>query len=258
MVRYTVGLLTLFLLAGSAAAQTQPRKVMVGDGTVDGKHFKPYKNQWRVSVSTPAGKHDPDAALWTDQLESVYLNGCQCLQRTQVATFHKDGQDVGRTTTINVFDPETMAPVSRSFTRQAVKTGADDSTKIQFRGSELHSVHTTEGKSESRDVQLETPAFDFYGGLYGLLLAAMPLKTGFSASIPSVDEDSPTVSWLSFKVVAQQSIDAGSMGKVSAWVVEADSSLGPMKFWLSKDAPYILRLEYVAKDNGFFWKYEMV
>jgi hypothetical protein len=31
-----------------------------------------------------------------------------------------------------------------------------------------------------------------------------------------------------------------------------------MKFWLSKRAPYIIRLEYTAKDNGYSWKYQMI
>jgi hypothetical protein len=118
--------------------------------------------------------------------------------------------------------------------------------------------HTADGKTTSQKVKLDTPAFDFYGGLYGLLLAAFPLKPGFSATLPSVDEDTPTVSWLTFKVTGEEYADAGPKGRMRVYTVEAESNLGPMKFWLSRQAPYIIRLEYTAKDNGYTWKYQMV
>ena len=92
----------------------------------------------------------------------------------------------------------------------------------------------------------------------GLLLSAFPLRPGFSATLPSLDEDAPTVSWLTFKVTGEEHADAGPMGTMNVYVVEAESTLGPMKFWLSKQAPYIIRLEYTAKDNGYTWKYQMV
>ena len=246
------------LVACTAAEESAPVQVHVGDSMVNGAVLKPYKNQWQVSVTTPAGKENPDAALWTDELSFVKVDGHQCLQRTQVATFKQNGQVVGKTTTINVFDPKTMAPKLRSFTRHVEKTGADDSTHIEFHDLEVHFEHSGDGKIDTEEVKLETPAFDFYGGLYGLLLSTLPLKPGFSATLPSVDEDALTVSWVTFKVTGEDSADAGPKGKVKVWVVEADSRLGPMKFWLSQDAPYIIRLEYTAKDNGYTWKYQMV
>jgi hypothetical protein len=246
------------LCSVSIAQDKGPVRVRVGDSLLNGAALQPYKNQWRVSVTTPQGKQNPDAALWTDKLEYVQVNGRKCLQRTQVATFKQDGQSVGSTTTVNVFDPKTMAPVSRSFTRHVSKTGADDLTKVQFRDHTAFFEHTADGKTTSQNAKLDPEAFDFYGGLYGLLLSAFPLKPGFSATLPSVDEDAPTVSWLTFKVTGEEHADAGPMGAMSVYVVEADSNLGPMKFWLSKQAPYIIRLEYTAKDNGYTWKYQMV
>jgi hypothetical protein len=115
-----------------------------------------------------------------------------------------------------------------------------------------------DGKTTSQETKIDNGAFDFYGGLYGLLIVAFPLRPGFSATLPSVDEDTPTVSWMSFKVTGEDQADAGPKGSVSVYVVEADTNLGPMKFWLSKQAPYIIRLEYTAKDNGYSWKYQMI
>ncbi len=247
------------VLCGLGIAQDKaPIRVQAGDSILKDTALEPYKNQWRVSVTTPQGKQNPDAALWTDELEYVQINGRRLLQRTQIATFKQAGQIVGTTTTVNVFDPKTMAPVSRSFARHVSKTGAEDSTKIQFHDHALLFEHTADGKTTSQEVKLETAAFDFYGGLYGLLLSAFPLRPGFSVTLPSVDEETPTVSWLTFKVTGEERADAGPLGTMSVYVVEAESNLGPMKFWLSKKAPYIIRLEYTAKDNGYSWKYQMI
>lgn len=249
----------LFSLSALAVAENgAPVTVHVGDSMVNGTALRPYKNQWQVSVTTPAGKTVPDAALWTDQLEFIQLRGQQYLKRTQVALFHKDGQTIAKTTTINVFEPKTLSPISRTFQRHVDQSGDDDSTRIEFHGQTLHFEHTANGKTDSQDVKLQDSAFDFYGGLYGLLLAALPLKSGFSATLPSVDEDAPTLSWITYKVMGEDVTSAGPSGTVKTWIVEADTSLGPMKFWLSHDAPYIIRLEYTAKDNGYLWKYQMI
>ena len=81
----------IFALCSVSIAQDKaPVRVQVGDSMLNGAAFHPYKNQWRVSVTTPQGKQNPDAALWTDDLEYVQVDGRKCLQRTQVATFRQD------------------------------------------------------------------------------------------------------------------------------------------------------------------------
>ena len=40
----------------------------------------------------------------------------------------------------------------------------------------------------------------------------------------------------------RETIDAGFKGRTNAWVVDVGGD-SPMTFWISKDAPYILRLE---------------
>lgn len=252
-------LIAFLLLNGLVVSEVQPFKVNVGDPMVNGSALQPYKNEWQVSVTSADGKEFPEAANWTDQLESVVVNGRRCLRRTQVATFKKkSGEVVGSTTNIDVFDAKTMAPVSRLFTRRAEKGNREETTRVEFREHSVHFEHAADGKTDSQDAKMEMPAFDFYGGLYGLLLSAFPLKTGFSATFPSVNEDDPSVSWVTFRVTGEEPVHAGRKGMVDTCVVEADTNQGPMKFWLSKNAPYIIRLEYRAKDNGLTWTYTMV
>lgn len=62
--------------------------------------------------------------------------------------------------------------------------------------------------------------YDFNGGLYGLLLAALPLRLGLDGSLPAVADKENTLTVEPFRVVRQEFVSAGSLGKVKAWVVE--------------------------------------
>ena len=247
-------LLGLGLLASFALAE-EPMRAQAGDALVSGSSFQPYTNLWRMSAVTSSGKQVADLGTWSDDLDYVTVNGRRCLQRTQLATFLKDGTVIGRTRTVNVFDPETLAPISRSFTRHSA-TG-DETTRLLFSQRSIHMEVTSQGKTVKNDLRLDTPVFDFYGGMYGLLLAGFPLKPGFSATFPSVDEDKLTMSWVTFRVTGQEMADAGPKGNVETWVVESNTNQGPMKFWLAKEKPYIIRLEFKA-GNGTLWTYRMI
>jgi hypothetical protein len=239
------------------ARQNPAIRVKVGDAVVNGSSLVPYKNLWQLSLISPDGKENPDAGEWSDRLEFVTFDGRKYMQRTQVGSFKKAGQVVATTETVNVFDPKTLAPVSRSFSKHLQK-GNDELTKLTFQPTSIHMEHTKDGATNSEDAKLEYPVFDFYGGLYGLLIATFPLEKGYAATLPSVDEEHPTTSWVTFSVSGKEMTNAGGRGKVDAWVVESDTNLGPMKFWISKNAPYIIRLEYKAKDNGYTWIYKMI
>jgi hypothetical protein len=248
-----------FLLVSSLAAQpSEPVKVKVGDPIVSGASFKPYQNVWQMSVITPAGKEIPDAGTWSDDLSFVTIDGRQYLERTQVAIFKRNGEVVAKTKTINVFDPATLAPVSRTFTRQLTNEPVEI-VHLEFRDGVIHSQKIVAGKIVANDVvRPGTPVFDFSGGMYGLLLAGFPLKENFSATLPTVDEDQLTTNWITFRVTGRETADAGPKGKVDTWIVESDTGQGPMKFWLSKEPPYIIRLEFKASNNGLRWIYRMV
>jgi hypothetical protein len=44
-----------------------------------------------------------------------------------------------------------------------------------------------------------------------------------------------------FRVVGEKMVEAGPDQKVKAWLVETDDN-GPMTFWLTKQAPYVIKL----------------
>ena len=233
-------------------------RVSVGDPVMRVSVLRPYTNRWRVSLHGKDGKLLAETAVWTDELTAVRVNGASCFQRTQIATFSKDGAVVGKTETVNVFDAKTMAPVSRTFTRHASVPGQAEETRVQFKGGAVRFHRTLNGKEESSAADLPQAAFDFYGGMYGILIAPLPLREGLRFSLPSVGETAPTLSWVDFTVVGREDVDAGPRGRLKAWLVEADTESGPMKFWITNRAPYIIRLEYTMKDNGLLWTYAMV
>jgi hypothetical protein len=249
---YPAGVLLLIfagLLLPVEAQTVEPVRIKVGDAMVAGAVIKPYKNVWRLTYAKP-GREPVDAATWTDEVEAVKIGGRSLLKRTQVATYPKRGLT---TTLINIFDPRTMAPVSRDYKR-------NDGTfnHIEFEGISIkyRRVETPGGEVKQGDAHLDVPVYDFFGGLYGLLLTTFPLKNGFSASLPSLDENTDTVRWATFHVAREEMVEAGPGRQVKAWVVETDDN-GPMTFWLTKKAPYIIKLVYVM-PSGITATYTMI
>lgn len=251
--------LALFLvLPGVLMADApSPVRTPVGDSLLDGTRLQPYANQWSMDV-TKNGVENPHAGIWKDKLERVQYAGRDCWKRTQDATFtKKDGSVAGNNITINIFDHKTMAPLYREF--RGVRPGQPvQDVRITMNAGVMHIESTDAGKTTRREVKVN-PAFDYDGGLYAVLWSAYPLKPGFSASFPSYSEGSApeTVSWRSFKVTGRETIREPGLGSVDALVVEGDSEPGPLKYWLIPRPPFVLRMDYRAR-NGAHWLLDMV
>ena len=238
--------------------EAAPLKVAVGDPIVNGARLQPYENQWSMSMVKPDGTVIADAGNWKDELKAVQIDGKVALQRTQQATFkNRKGEVAATTKTVNVFDARTMAPVSRAFEKH-LDGGSDSSLSIRFSPDSLRLERVDGGKAEVKNLPT-TMAFDFYGGIYAVLWAAMPLKQGFSVTYPSYGEDEhpEKVSWVVATVTASEALDAGSKGRVKAWVVESDTDIGKLKYWVSPESPYILRMDYRQQD-GTLWVLKMI
>jgi len=241
----------LLLLPGIAAAQTQ--EIKVGDSQVHGERLQPYTNQWQMKVTRPDGTVQEDAGTWNDQLEAVSIDGKECWKRTQSAAFkRKTGEVAATTKTVNVFDAKTMVPISREFERHII--GGDDSKlKISFRGDSMKVESIEKGKSEVHEIATSN-AYDFYGGVYALLWVALPLKPNFSATLPSYTEDEhpELVQQVTYKITGREVLQTESTRKVETWVIESDTSIGFLKYWITEKAPYILRMDFKDK-TGALW-----
>lgn len=224
------------------------KEVGVGDPIVKGAFIRPYKNLWKLNYRKPTGE-SMDAATWSDEVEEITLGSRAVLKRTQIAKYVNGGGS----TLINVFDAKTLEPVSRDFRRNNGMFNHVDFTRrsITFERAEAPGTDVKRGT-----VKLEKPVFDFYGGLYGLLIVGFPLKTGYSATLPSLDESTDNVRPATFRVLRREIVEAGPGRQVKAWVVECDDH-GLMTFWLTKEAPYVIRLVYVNRQ-GIISTYSMI
>jgi hypothetical protein len=145
--------------------------------------------------------------------------------------------------TINVFDPTTMAAVSSEIHKvdgSWLKRSFQGTTVTEIRGD------TPADKiGVTTKVTLPRPVFDYWGGMYGTLVAALPLRVGITGTLPSMAEFDPRYETATFKVVREETLKAGALGDVRTYVVESEG----MTFWLSVKAPYVLKLDVPMSEG---------
>lgn len=246
---------TVFILAAAAsiaagAEASSARQLHVGDASVDGSRLQPYDNVWRYSLRPAGGDWKPQA-LWTDHLQRVHRDGRELLQRVQ-GTVYVNGKT---TSVVNTFDPGTLAPVS------AEARGTEgEYLRRDFDGSRVTSVRrTAQDPAEKRaTLDLDQAPFDFFGGMYGLLIAMCELEPGIDLAIPSIDEFEDKARSVTVHVEREEAVTAGRLGKVNAWVVSTRLPEYDMKFWLTKSPPYVLRLDMHLNKNNADATFEML
>jgi hypothetical protein len=244
-------LLAAALPVAQAAVANDPVTLRPGDARVDGLVLKPYRNAWRFTYRKPGAKA-VDMGLWTDDLRETRWRGRRVMVRTQEARYNKRGV---RTTTVNVFDPKTLAPLAMDW-----KLDEGNFNHREFEGAQVRFRRLTTppgGVLQEGTATLEAAPFDFLGGMYGLVAVALPLRPGFTAKIPSIDEREEVLRWVDLTVRGKGRVAAGRNRTVSAWLVEARTPDGPMTFWLTKDPPYVIKLVFNAA-GGVVWTYDMV
>ena len=237
-------LLSSVVLHNSGRAQAHPSAspavLTVGDAIVDGSFLKPYKNAWKVVYAFP-GKEPFLVGTWSDELVAVEINGQHLLKRTQMADYAKYNV---MTTYVNVFEPKTMAPISMDFKRSDTGEWAHrdfENARVKYRrGSSADPAKTQTGQ-----LDLKEPIFDYNGGMYGVLLAALPLREGLKARLPALAEDRDELDWITVTVGKQELVDAGPGKQVMAWPIDTEGNYASKShsiFWVSKEAPYVIKL----------------
>ena len=148
------------------------------------------------------------------------------------------------TTYVNVFDPKTMAPVSMDFKRSDTGEWAHrdfDRARVKYRrGSSADKT-----KNDAGQLEMKEPVFDYNGGMYGVLLATLPLKEGFKATFPTLLEARDELDWITVTVGKQELVGAGPGKQVMAWPVDTEGNYGNKShsiFWIAKEAAYVIKL----------------
>jgi len=211
----------------------------------EGSKLRPYVNAWRYDVTLPDGSVHPQG-IWTDQLIRTKQGGRDVLVRTQGTVLVN-----GKTAIVmNTFDPLTLAPISD---RQTLKGGGMQ--ERAFRTHEIEARRTeTAGAAEKVTISPFTGAlYDYYGGMYALLLSTAPLKKGYEASFSSIDEFEDTPVRVDFKVLGRERVPAGSRGSIETWKVGSNR---PGQYdliaWVSDRPPYVIRLNILTADKKLY------
>lgn len=253
--------LTIFLVSGTIRAGSsagsgqpkaspedgQPNSVKVGDAKLTGSQLRPYTNLWTMSQQKP-GRPSERAGTWSDSLEAINYEGRSAMKRTQIAKYDKKGIQL---TFVSIFDPKTMAPFSFDYSR----SDNGNIRHVEFRQENVTYRHTdsTDSKPEEATAKLDRQVFDFYGGMYGVLISTLPLAEGYTARIPALDTNTMAIDWVPVQVKGRETVDAGAGKKAETWVVETPTKLyGRMTWWVRKEPPYVIKavLEVPESEDG--------
>ena len=234
-------------VAGAATPlRAAPSRTLVGDPSVTGAQLRPYTNRWKFTQQKPGGPA-VEAGIWEDRLDETTFEGKPALRRTQTVQYAK--KDI-RMTFVDVFDPQTMEP----FTFDYARSSDGNQRHVDFRHEIVtyRHIESKDAKPEEATAHLDRPVFNFYG-LYGVLVSTLPLREGYATEIPAFDTDKMAVDWVPVRVLGMETVEAGPGKTRKTWVVETAPKLyGKMTWWVSKEAPYVIKavLEIPKKEDG--------
>jgi len=234
-------------LATSLSTSLALATVHVGDPAMNGSIIQPYDNVWLVTLHYQDGRV-VERGLSTDHVRALDVDGKRYLSRIEseadVLSPPSQPPSSQVSSTFNIFDAATMAPL------HGEARASDGSSLIRdFDGMHVTTRTLDPGAAEQTETaSTAEPAFDFHGGMTGLLLAALPLKIGYSARLPGVGDHE--LDYTEIRVVRSETIKAGRLGQRPAWVVEIGPAPAGTIYWISKQAPYVLRC-VVSSPKGF-------
>ncbi len=219
--------------SGSAPASSDPVAVILGDGIVDAARLKPYDNALVASQTTTDGR-TLIPGIWTDQLRLRDVNGRKLWVRTQTLGYF-DGRV---TSSVNMFDPATFAPVSNVLVNP---DGSKEVWTFSATGAEGRVTDVTGHETVSK-VPVKAPSYDFNCCMRSLMPAALPLAVGKTFALPAVPaEGDPEV--VLERVRGRERIRAGYRGMIDAWVVDSPvPGGGTVSFWIADTPPYLVHM----------------
>jgi hypothetical protein len=247
----------VFVSLGALSTMTLGDTLIVrpGDARVQGARIRPYTTHWRVSYQGADGKPlsggPRRTTSWYDTVSVTTSDGRRIIHRRQ--TLYASDSAL-----LEVLDNwangETLAPLRTELRvgKQPLATRTYEGTRIV--GADPDSTAPNGVRRVS--VQTAEPVFDFYGGIFDVFLAALPLRQGLVVKLPTDDPtaDAGTgLTWTTLSVIGRDTIATESRGPVESWRIEAPAA-GTNKahfvFWVADNAPYLVRMWYVGPRGG--------
>ncbi len=234
----------------AAGAVAVPTAIHVEDRVVDGRALVPYDNVWLVSIRYDDGRRS-EIGLSTDHVRYRQIDGKRYLTRVEGTTMVRIKEAMPAiarfSMTFNVFEPSTLLP----------KSGDEydsDGLHVHRDFDMQHVVSQTRKRGQSSEekltIELPEPVYDFNGGMTGLLLATLPLKLGYRARLPAVDEKA--FSLVPLQVAREETIvHAGR--SMHTFVVEIGGDPIQSTYWISRMAPYVIKVEVNVPHAVLSW-----
>ena len=210
----------------------------------------PYDNAWLWTVAFPDGTTNVQG-IWSDHVELSAVVGKKVIRRVQGMSYVK-GKTMQLMSTI---DPKTCAPLSTE--RHTIDGGV---YMREFSESTITTHRTAaNGDHKATTIAANSPVFAFNDGEDALLLASLPLQSGYEASINSIDEmtASDNLRPIAIRVLKQAGMH-DSRGTTATFVVETNDGESTNRLWISKRPPYYLRLEVSYPDNRYRFIFERI
>ena len=191
--------------------------INVGSSIVKGQTIKPFTATW--SMKQPIKGEWREVATITETLKQSKVDEKLIMVREQITRIPStEGQQIE---TIS-FNPETLEPISLKveskgkFPPQAVKEG-----HVDYKGTLVTGSLTT-FEDKTVEIKQENTIPMFETAMLGLIIAALPLKEGYTAELPANFVLQGTKWFVRVRVSGRKTFDAGNGKKVEAWAVETD------------------------------------
>lgn len=186
---------------------------------------------------------------WFDTVTVVTEDGRRVLHRRQ--TLFGPGANLLETID-NRVDALTLAPIRTEARYHGARASYRNYDGAHVSGADPDS--NAAGGMRTVDITLPQRVFDFYGGLFDVFLAALPLRDGLTVAIPTDDPTATARSGLTWATIAVTRRDtiAAARGPIPTWRIEANAAGGGARFvfWIADAPPYLTRMWYVGPRGG--------
>jgi hypothetical protein len=221
----------------SLGAEKDTVRITTQYNVFDGGFIRPYSNKWKVYFLE--GDNEPVLErIWTDYMQSITIDNVDYLSRTQeLYGAELELQEVWT----NLFVQKTMLP------KRASQMRMDGTYQyIEFESKQVK-IKIKQAEIEERLLTHTYEYVPFDWSLYGVLLSALPLKTGWVGKFPILDFQSENkAAWLLVTIQGKESIITEDGRVFETFKIVTNQGLS---FWVSKKAPYVIQLE-LQREEG--------
>jgi hypothetical protein len=236
--------------ASQAGKEPKAPRLQVGDSTVNGGIYKPFTSRWVEFEVRPDGTRE-EKSISCERMTLQKSGSRRVLEDVQRTL---TGENQGDHLSFQL-DRQTLAPLFV----ETYDASSGTSARFEFAPSEVRvrcaadgcppALRSPAGEEIRRTIALETPVFEFFQASWGTLLAALPLRSGYRATLPvlkpgagcyAVRLAAPGTKWMTFEVGEPEEV-AFEGHAARAWPVTSPQA--KFVIHVMQEPPYWIRYE---------------